>query len=78
MAKRRQWILGGWLDDHSDELVLFDRILGETDLERHLMIGVEVPAFAQVPDMEPVSILIGQQVFQENCFSERECAANYS
>jgi len=78
MAKRRQRILRGWLDDHSDELGLFDRILGETDLERHLMIGVEVPAFAQVPDMQPMSILIGQQVFQENCFSERECAANYS
>ena len=61
--------------DHPGETVFLDRVMGGTDLERHLMIGAEidglhVPAFAQVPEMQPVSILVGQQVRRHHAVLE--------
>jgi hypothetical protein len=70
----RAFEIGG-VSDHPGEPVLLDRVMGRTDLEHHLMIGAEVnglhvPAFAQVPEMQPVSIFVRQQVSGHNAVLE--------
>src|SRR5262249_3190554 len=56
-------------DDHSDEAPGFGRIVRRAKFEHHLILsaeidGLNVAAFAQIPEVKLVSILAGQQQFR--------------
>ena len=65
----------GGVDDHAEEAVFLDRIVRRADLQRHLVVGAQVDglhvaARAQIPEMEPVAVFVGEQVLGHDAVLE--------
>ena len=65
----------GRVDDHTEETVLLYGIVSRSHLESHLVIctkvdGLYVAAGAQVPEVQPMPVFVGQQILWHNAVFE--------